>query len=80
MIGWIKRLFSSKSVDVIEVQETTPTIELVSEKPDNMPDFDSMTKLEIDIWASKTLGVRLDRRRKREHMITEIHNHLNKEN
>jgi hypothetical protein len=65
---------------VIEVQETTPILEVVAEKLYDTPDFESMTKLEIDIWANKTLGIRLDRRRKREHMITEIHNHLNKEN
>ena len=45
----------------------------------SLPTFEGMTKLEIDIWARKELGVNIDRRRTREYMIEEIHNHLKKE-
>lgn len=43
-------------------------------------DFESMNKLEIDIWARNNLGINLDRRRTKDYMIKQIKSHLKKEN
>ena len=43
-------------------------------------DFNSMSKLEIDIWARNKLGINLDRRRTKDYMIEQIKSHLEKEN
>lgn len=40
------------------------------------PDFESMTKKELDEWAEATLGLALDRRKKKSDMIEIIKNNL----
>lgn len=71
MIDWIRRLLMGNVVnDVLESFE---------EPNRDLPDFDNMTKLEIDIWARNNLGIDLDRRRTKDYMIDQIHKHLEKE-
>lgn len=71
MIDWIRRLLIGNVVnDVLESFE---------EPNRDLPDFDNMTKLEIDIWARNNLGIDLDRRRTKDYMIDQIHKHLEKE-
>ena len=71
MIDWIRRLLMGNVVnDVLESFE---------EPNHDLPDFDNMTKLEIDIWARNNLGIDLDRRRTKKYMIDQIHKHLEKE-
>ena len=41
-----------------------------------LPDFNSMTKLEIDVWARSELGLKLDRRHKKTTMIQKIKDHV----
>lgn len=41
-----------------------------------LPDFKSMSKLEIDDWAAAN-GIELDRRKKKEKMIDDLFNNLN---
>lgn len=59
---------------------------VVEEEKREWPDFSKMTKLQIDIWARDELGVNLDRRFKKQHMIEEIElirnslEHTNNEN
>ena len=40
------------------------------------PDFTSMTKKEIDLWADENLGIQLDRRYTKATMIEELQKHL----
>jgi len=40
------------------------------------PDFEAMTKKELDEWAEETLGLALDRRKKKADMIEIIKNNL----
>ena len=42
----------------------------------DMPNLDGMTKTELDKYARKELGIRLDKRRKRDFMIEQIENHI----
>lgn len=93
MFKWIKSLFADKSVPVeVEAPQPAPiaapqhfhvdranTIK-VKKSGVELPDFNAMTKLDIDIYARDTLKLKLDRRRTKEHMIEEINNNLNKEN
>ena len=54
--------------DVVKVSET------VVEK--ETPDFENMTKKELDEWAEETLGLTLDRRKKKADLIETIKNNL----
>ena len=92
MFKWIKSLFTSEneakeveaqpaSVEPIPHFHVERVVEYAVEKNGiELPDFDAMTKLQIDIWARNELDINLDRRRTKDRMIKEIHNHLNKEN
>ena len=40
------------------------------------PDFDSMTKKEIDMWADENLGLSLDRRKTKADLIKQINENL----
>ena len=40
------------------------------------PDFNSMTKKELDVWAEENLGMSLDRRKTKSAMIEEIEKNL----
>lgn len=57
-----------KHDDVVKVSET------VVEK--ETPDFEKMTKKELDEWAEETLGLTLDRRKKKADLIEIIKNNL----
>ena len=49
----------------------------VAEEPKTeTPDFDKMTKKELDEWAEETLGLTLDRRKKKADLIEIIKNNL----
>ena len=88
MSNWFKRLISKWTAEESVEETPAPSTHVVPHfhvdrvmKPEaELPDFESMTKLQIDIWARNELDVNLDRRRTKERMIKEIHNHLNKEN
>ena len=55
--------------DVVKVSPTT-------EANVETPDFETMTKKELDEWAEETLGVSLDRRKKKADLIETIKNNL----
>lgn len=91
-MSWIRRLFSKKVFDDVNKHLDEEKEEEMAKKPKspkkpkvekqvekNLPTFEGLTKLEIDIWARKELGINIDRRRARDYMIEEIHNHLKKE-
>lgn len=59
-----------KHDDVVKVSET------VEAEPTETPDFDKMTKKELDEWAEETLGLTLDRRKKKADMIEIIKKNL----
>jgi hypothetical protein len=92
MFKWIKSLFASESVSVeVEAPQPAPIVApqhfhvdranatKVKKSGVELPDFDAMTKLDIDIYARDKLKLKLDRRRTKENMIEEINNHINKE-
>jgi len=93
MIKWLKTIFSGPekdySAEKIIMQdpliqpkerrvEEQPEQE-VAKKPKKMPNFNKMTKSELDVWAEKTIGLKLDRRRRKDYMINQIKDHINKE-
>ena len=76
MFGWFRKLFTGEVVEAINNSfEENKKEEVVFE---DYPDFEMMTKAQIDEWA-KAKDIKLDRRKKKETMITELINHLNKE-
>ena len=67
-----------EEIEIHETKDHEP--EIKSHETKGLPDFDAMTKLEIDIYARQNLSLNLDRRRTKDHMIEQINNHLSKEN
>lgn len=59
-----------KHDDVVKVSETVET------ESTETPDFDKMTKKELDEWSEETLGLTLDRRKKKADMIEIIKKNL----
>ena len=59
-----------KHDDVVKVSETDEA------EPTETPDFEKMTKKELDEWAEETLGLTLDRRKKKADMIEIIKKNL----
>jgi len=51
-------------------------VSIEGETKTETPDFESMTKKELDEWAEATLGLTLDRRKKKADMIETIKNSL----
>ena len=51
-------------------------VQSIEETKTETPDFESMTKKELDEWAEATLGLTLDRRKKKADMIETIKNSL----
>ena len=87
MFNWVKSLFTKETtVEEVKAVEPAPIaapqhFHVERRKVEkNTPDFESMTKLEIDVYARQNLKLNLDRRRTKEHMIEQINNHINKEN
>jgi len=88
MFGWIKSLFGFEKVEVQEPQVKTVAItesnqKDLPEKPKpapkkkaapkpKQPDFNAMTKAELEAWAKKNLGIDVDRRRKKDFIIETI--------
>ena len=61
----------------VEKTETSLIIDTKNNKKvETNPDFETMTKKEIDIWADENLGVQLDRRNTKATMIEELKKHL----
>ena len=54
-------------------------VEVLKEVIVDMPDFQGMTKTDLDIYA-RGVGLKLDKRNKKDTMINDIKNHLTKEN
>ena len=89
MFKWIKSLFVSETVleenNALQAKDIVSTTPLTAEKQvqealSPYPEFEAMTKLDIDIWARTNINLNIDRRRTKQKMIEEINNHLNKEN
>ena len=58
--------------DIVTVSSSSEEIE----EPKETPNFDKMTKKELDEWAEETLGLTLDRRKKKADLIEIIKNNL----
>ena len=84
MFGWFKKLFTGEVVDAINDSfEPAVSQAIVESKKEEVvfedyPDFEMMTKAQIAEWA-EAKDIKLDRRKKKETMISELINHLNKE-
>ena len=59
---------------IIKHNDDVKVSETVVEK--EIPDFEKMTKKELDEWAEETLGLTLDRRKKKADLIEIIKNNL----
>lgn len=63
--------------DAINIQyDDVVKVSIEEETKTETPDFESMTKKELDEWAEATLGLTLDRRKKKADMIETIKNSL----
>ena len=76
MFGWLKSLFGIEQKIAQSVTEELKNEQEVAQQVVETPDFESMTKLEIDIFARDNLGLKLDRRKKKEFMIEQVENKL----
>ena len=70
-----EELFVNTTVEPIVVDTKDMRVSTIQLTPD-APDFMSMTKKEIDLWAEQNLGVQLDRRHTKAKMIEELTKHL----
>ena len=84
--GIIKKAVTEKVEDAVIETVTPITVDMTTEsivvetknnkKIETTPDFTSMTKKEIDIWADENIGIQLDRRHTKATMIEELQKHL----
>jgi len=84
--GIIKKAVTEKVEDAVIETVTPITVDMTTEsikvetknnkKIKTIPDFTSMTKKEIDIWADENIGIQLDRRHTKATMIEELQKHL----
>lgn len=81
MINWIKKVLLGIGGDEYDQLKAQPSEEPINNKKAwDLPDFEAMSKLELDIWARNLdKPLKLDRRRKKETMIEEITKHLDEE-
>lgn len=87
LLKWIKTLFASKTTSKnTEELEPAPIkspahFHIEKEYParDVSPALEKMTKAQLDVYAKDNLGLKLDRRKKKDFMIEQIKNHLSKE-
>ena len=82
MIRWVKNMLG---LEKPEGEQSAPAhvpvhFHIDRHPTTNVPDLQSMSKLEIDIWARNEIDVKLDRRRTKDYMIEQVKSHLNKEN
>ena len=70
----IENIFSSaiKTNAIVTTANQSPVVSQTVETPD----FEKMTKAEIDEWATSNLGIYLDRRFTKVKMIAELKKHL----
>ena len=82
----IKKAVAEKVEDAVIETVTPITVDMTTEsivvetknnkKIETTPNFTSMTKKEIDIWADENIGIQLDRRHTKASMIEELQKHL----
>jgi hypothetical protein len=70
-----EELVVTTSVEPMVLDTKDTHVTTIQVGPD-APDFMSMTKKEIDLWAEENLGVQLDRRHTKAKMIEELTKHL----
>lgn len=68
MFGWIKSLFG---IEKKVAQGVTEALK-VEQEVAPQPDFESMTKKELEAWALEHLEMNVDRRRKKDFIIDAI--------
>ena len=68
MFGWIKSLFGIEK----EVAQAVTEELKVEQEVAPQPDFESMTKKELEAWALEHLEMNVDRRRKKDFIIDAI--------
>ena len=66
---------SSTPVTTVSLDDVVK-VSVAEETKAETPDFDKMTKKELDEWAEETLGLTLDRRKKKADMIEIIKKNL----
>ena len=80
--GGIKQVSADEAKAIIESAIKTRPVEAVANQPvkveieGDIPTFEAMTKTEIETWAIEKLGIDLDRRLTKRHMIDEIKKYL----
>ncbi|MDA8882907.1 hypothetical protein N9I00_00710 [bacterium] len=82
----LKKAVAEKVEDAVIETVTPITVDMTTEsivvetknnkKIETTPNFTSMTKKEIDIWADENIGIQLDRRHTKASMIEELQKHL----
>lgn len=70
----IEKVIATSEVVSVANQEVV-RIE-IAEETNILPDFESMTKKQLDEWAEENVGVSLDRRKTKADMIEELKKHL----
>lgn len=80
IVEWFKSLFRSAESKAPQPVVEEKVEQVVTEKVEEITveeiDFNGMTKMELDIYARKELGIHLDRRRRKDYMIEQIKTHL----
>ena len=73
MFGWIKLLFGIEKAVAEAANEAVKDLETYDPVVEvEQPDFNKMTKAELETWAKETLGLDVDRRRKKDFIIETI--------
>lgn len=88
IFAWIKRIFTDEVINNIaaglESNGYDPALQarldnLKKKETKETPDLNSMTKAKLVEWAKTELKVDLDSRKKKDFIIEQIKDHLNKE-
>ena len=66
-MNWITKLFSNSTNGSVKRTE-----EPTQPKPTKSPDFESMTKRQLEAYGRKHLGIELDRRRNKAKLIARL--------
>lgn len=73
----IAKIFGKTDTAVPSEPETVIETKVEKKAPEaetpSLPDFGSMTKLEMDVWARQEHGIKLDRRYTKENMVKEFY-------
>jgi len=79
LIEWFRKLTTPEIADIVN-SSMYPSITLPVERAkleNKLPDFEKMSKKELDIWAHDNLGLNIDRRRKKIYIIEQIKQNIN---